>query len=570
MSRAVIEAVRKIAPTLPPASRRMVALILKDGDPSPTDIMFLKTLLGATWSDRPTSVTPTKKPLRKFQEVGVRFIDARGGRALIADEAGVGKTAQAIGYLTLKRALPALVVCPSSVKVKWYRDILDFSDLRPFLIVPKTQLPSFTRHKFQCGLEPEPGFDVYIATYSMFRAKYDKAARKLVEASINGRTISEYRFVKQFVFDEIHRIKDPEAQSTKAATAVSLGVPSIGMTGTPVKNRVRDLWTQVRVVDPTIFPKFFDYALRYCGAKRVQVTRSKKVWDFSGSSNLEELNQKLKATVMLRRTKEEVLPELPKLTRVTIPVVLDKADEKGYEQRVKESREKLLAFKRERVKWKSDMAALGNGEQEKSLSSHAGKSAAASKLRGEAISKIASIQMAAALGKVSEAVDDVVGTVEGDGRVVVFAVHLEVIDVLVERLKKARLRVSSIDGRVTGMARQQRIDSFQRGEIDALVCGIQAIQEGVDLTSGNTVLFVEFGWNPADQDQAEGRINRFGQQRAMVARYLVAVGTIEERVVKAIDAKREVVNAAMGEGYRTISEDGILDALVDEVLKGEK
>lgn len=512
-------------------------------------------------------IIPVKVPLKPFQVEGVRFFDSRDGRALNADEPGAMKTAQALGYLSLRRRtkLPALVACPSGLKINWYREILRFTDLRPVIIVSKSQRRSFEKAGFKVSEGPTTDADVLIVNYELFRADYDKKRRKLVAAYVNGVHVREFKFLRQLVYDEMHRIKDSGAQVTKVALALSYETPTIGLTGTPIVNRPKDYWTQIRAINRSIFPKFFDYGMRYCGGKQKMMIGGRKAfgWDFSGASNLDELNERLSSTIMIRRRKKDVLPELPEQTIVTVPLLVGG---KNYQAQRKASAKTLLSFREKREQWKLLVGKLTGKERAKAVAAHAAQAAELEMLRAQALDEVDALKLAAALEKLKDCVDFIVDKHETNGKVLVFATHHDVVDALVAALAKKGLKVGSIDGRVTGMARQKVVDGFQEGDLDVIVCTIKTASVGFTLTASSTVVFVEFGWHPADHDQAQSRVDRYGQKNASTAYYLVSVGTIEEKVVQMIDAKREVVNASLGEGDRTIDEDGIIDAVTDMVL----
>ena len=109
-------------------------------------------------------------------------------------------------------------------------------------------------------------------------------------------------------------------------------------------------------------------------------------------------------------------------------------------------------------------------------------------------------------------------------------------------------------------------DAFQEGDLEVLVGGIRAASEGLTLTASKTCVFLELDWNPARHQQAEDRIHRISQRFAVTVYYLIACGTLEEKIAALIDSKREVLNSALGEGQRTIEEQGILDAILDELV----
>ncbi len=575
---------------------------------------------------------PTKLPLRPFQKAGVKWIDDLGGRALIADEMGLGKTVQALGWMVLRKeiAIPAVVVCSSSLRPNWVVEAAKFTDFRCQIISGKTSVKSFRNLGFTASEAPLPGYDLTVVNYDLFSAdgvkswikllvkgsQEDKeyAMESLVEAGLEAldhlkkamvknegiearnlinRTISKiealgdkvrkakwklYKYYvngiplgkfleagfKTLVSDESHYLKDYSAQRTKAVIALSRKVKnSIALTGTPLMNRPKEAYSQVQLVNPKIFPVFLDYGKRFCGAHHTGYG-----WDFSGASHLDELDVKLRQSIMIRRLKSQVLKELPEKIRITTAIALGKGLDE-YKRKVKAYAEKMAKARKEREEWRSQLALFNEEERRKYIAKHAEKAARASKLTGYLLDQIEEVKQAAVAAKMDEAIRFIQNAQEQQGKVLVFMTHYEFIDKMKEALADGGLKVDVIDGRVDGAKRSPIKDRFQEGDLDVLICGIRAASEGLTLTASHTVVFCEFDWNPARHHQAEDRVHRIGQTVAPTIYYLVALGTVEESIAALIDGKREVVNAALGEGERTMDERGIMDAVLDELLAKE-
>jgi SNF2 family DNA or RNA helicase len=577
---------------------------------------------------------PTKIELYPFQKAGVRWIEERGGRAMVADEPGLGKTLQALGYLARHpEALPAIVVCPATLKANWYNEILRFTSFKPMIISPKTSLKAFKDLGFAASLGPEPGYDIVIMNYDLFGAEtprdwikalilgdvsvapfllgagkyarellqkaYDKCddieakgrllkvigkidAQKektrgrFVRASVNGKPLKEFmaRGFRTLILDESHYCQDRDAQRTKAAMEISRAVRNvIGLTGTPILNSPKNLWSQIFIINRNVFPHFMEYGKRHCGG-RVELIHTrgskkeemKEVWNFSSASNLEELERTLRSRVMIRRLKTDVLKELPEKIRVTIPVVVEKGLD-DYRKAAQPLLERLAKAKAERARLRARADSMDLAERSAFLAAHAEREAGKGRLTDVAIEDIEKLKQLAVQAKFNDALKFIVETQEQQGKIVVFVAHHETLDKMVAGLGKAGLKVAAIDGRVPGPAREPIKARFQDGDLDILVCGIRAAGEGLTLTASHTVVVCEFDWNPARHQQAEDRVHRIGQTVPATIYYLVAVGTIEEKIVRLIESKREVVHAALGESERTIEEEGILDALLSELVE---
>ena len=230
-------------------------------------------------------------PLFKFQREGLDFLITMGGNALLADDMGLGKTIQTISYLEYEKEKKTLIVCPSCVKFVWEMEIEKW-----------------------LGEET-----------SVFKNDKEYVNTRITITNYDRLYTNSYFFNKQnyeiIIFDEAHMIKNPESQRGAASKylATSPTVKHvIGLTGTPVENRPIDIFALLQLVRPDVFFNKQKFVERYCGAKWNGFGINDK-----GHSNVEELNQLLISTCMIRRTKEEVLPDLPSKTITVMPVEIE-------------------------------------------------------------------------------------------------------------------------------------------------------------------------------------------------------------------------------------------------------
>lgn len=574
---------------------------------------------------------PTKLPPYPFQRAGIKWIDERGGRALVADDMGLGKSLSSVGWIYLRReqALPALVLCPATLRINWIREIQKFTDLKAAVMAGKSSFSQIKRLGVPVVQDPEPGYDILVVNYDLIAVETPKSWVKMLlghdpesarighdELLMSGRQClkllektmlkakdmesrnrlsrvqSEIRalgdrarslrdtehlrvFVnnvplddfmlagwKTLVCDEAHYLKEPGAQRSMGALAISRLVKhSICLTGTPIMNRPKEVWHQTQIVDPSVFPRFWDFGQSFCAGHQTRFG-----WDFEGASNLDELDRVLRSTIMVRRTKDQVWAEMPEKTRITVPFILDDKLEKKYRKDTESTVERLARLRKERDEWRATMSSMSDEERKKYLSTHAEGALKASKITGQMLEDLDKIKKSALDVKFDQALEFILDVQSQAGKILVFATHHDTIDRLVAGLRAKGIKTDHIDGRVDVGRRDPVKDAFQEGDLQVLVCGIRAAGEGLTLTASNTVVFVEFDWTPAKHMQAEDRTHRIGQKKAVTIYYLVAMGTIEESIVRMIDAKREVVNAAVGEGDRTIEEKGIMDGVLDSVL----
>lgn len=452
------------------------------------------------------AVPGLKLELLGYQRAGVGFA-LQKGRVLIADEPGLGKTAQALAFLQARKDLrPALVVCPASLKLNWRAEAGRFLEDCPEneVAVLNGTVPQEVRAPISII-----NYDILYAWVPVMQGQ-----------------------VRAVILDESHAIKSRDSRRTKAVLEVARHAEAvICLTGTPLLNRPADLFTQLNLLAPQEFGSFFEYGRRYCAGRKKQIFvrggGKKSVWDFSGASHLDELNERLRSTVMVRRLKKDVLKELPPKRVAEIPVELASPGE--YLQAESEFRD-----------WLREKVEQGIYDEERLDSA----------LRAEAMVKVEYLKQCAARLKLASAVEWIRGFLDSGQKLVVFAHHREI----VEALAKEFGRVAVV---LTGGGSQDVKDAavrrFQGDPGCRLFIGsIQAAGVGLTLTAASDVTFVEYPWRPADFDQAVDRCHRIGQANSVTAWCLVAsvpeVETVDERVLKVLAAKRAVADSALDGG----------------------
>jgi SWI/SNF-related matrix-associated actin-dependent regulator 1 of chromatin subfamily A len=234
--------------------------------------------------------------LYNFQKEGIAFGLKKNGRFLLADEMGVGKTIQAIGISSAFISdWPVLVICPSSLKYNWRDEILEW--LQPIINHDRIQIISTAK-------------DELIKEKDFFIISYDLSIR--MEAELLEKN---FQFI---IADEAHYIKSREAKRSKILMPIMQRCKRlIFLSGTPILSKPVEIYNIVRCLRPDIFDKFIDFSERYCEAKKGPFG-----WDYSGASNIRELNYLLNS-LMIRRLKKDVLQELPPKKRQKVPISTD-------------------------------------------------------------------------------------------------------------------------------------------------------------------------------------------------------------------------------------------------------
>jgi hypothetical protein len=476
-------------------------------------------------------------PLRPFQRAGVAFIEDREGRAIVGDEMGLGKTCQAIGYLMLHPELrPAVIVCPANVKYNWEREIRKFAGPQSVQILsgrPDRRTPA-------------PLADWIIVNYDILANETEQ----VVKTGPDGQPARDGagRFIKEkvpvpdtgwadhlkrikpkaIVADELHYTKNKGAARTKAFLKLARKCKAqILLSGTPIVNRPMEFYNAINLVRPSLFPSWFAFAQRYCGAKHNGFG-----WDFSGASNTAELHELLTSTVMIRRLKADVLKELPPKQRVVVPLEITNRTEYN---RIADD---VIDY----------------------IRSTEGAEAANKASRAEVLVQFEKLKQAAVRGKLTAAIEWIEDYLTNDPKLVVFADHQATVKALEVAFAG---RSVTIDGGTPAAQRQANVDRFMKEDRVQVLIGTKAAKEGLTLTAARATCFVELWWTPGDHDQAEDRVHRIGQEADSVsAYYLLAGDTVEETIAALIDEKRKII-AAVLDG-REVEDRDVLSELMKE------
>jgi SWI/SNF-related matrix-associated actin-dependent regulator 1 of chromatin subfamily A len=434
---------------------------------------------------------------RPFQVAGIAYALARPS-TLIADEMGLGKTIEAIGLVNADPSIRSvLVVCPASLKTNWLREF------ERWLTRPMTV-------EIANGDPPEA--DVTITNYEQLH--------KLAPAPVD-----------LLIVDEAHYLKNPKARRTRLVRAwAKLAKRKILMTGSPILNRPVELHSLLEMLDPGAWP-FWSYARTYCNAHK-----GRWGWDFSGASNLGDLQRKLRSTLMVRRLKADVLAELPAKRRQIVP--LSGRDFKAILTAEAQAQARIdtdiddLELARDLAEAVEDQAAYD--EAVKGLQAR----------QSVAFSEMSVARHESALAKAPAVADHVEGLLESVPKIIVMAHHHDVVDLLVARLEA--YGVVSLTGRDNQTKRQDAVDRFQDdASVRVFVGSIQAAGVGLTLTAASLVVFAELDWVPGNMSQAEDRVHRIGQTDSVLIQHVVIDGSIDATMAHTLIAKQAVIDAAL-------------------------
>lgn len=449
---------------------------------------------------------PEGVSLYDFQQVGVAYALVTG-RCIIGDEMGLGKTIQALTVLAVKNAFPAVVVCPASLKGNWAREIA-------------RALPGRTVEVLSGRKATKVTADIVVVNYDILSAW---------EASLNPQAL---------ILDESHYCKNADAARTKSALALAARVPAdgvvIGLTGTPLLNRPRELMAQLQILGrledvtgPAKKPEG-KFLFRYCGPED-----NGYGYTFNGATHTEELNTRLRGTCLIRRLRAEALGTND---TVRIPAYLSL---NGALDEYRKAEKDFIGY----------------------LQETEGTAAAQRAGMAEGIARLTKLRILVGLAKVPATIEWIENWLESnEGKsIVVFAWHREVQVAL-----QQHFGCPAILGGQTVTATEKAKEIFQAGGARVMVCSIQAAKEGHTLTAASDVLFVEQPWNPGTQQQCEDRVNRIGQTAKQCFAYSVlAEETVDDIVYSLIESKRAVFQAVADGIELEDAEGSIANAVID-------
>jgi SNF2 family DNA or RNA helicase len=476
------------------------------------------------------------------QRAGVEFL-ATARRALLADEPGLGKTAQAIRSLKKmqdngEQVFPALVVCPNTLKKNWQREFKKWwGDVNVQVIRGTT---TQRRKQFE-----EENVDVYVINWESLRthsrlAPFGSIALARCKAckghdervtenrcEVHERELNRIDF-KAVIADEIHRSKDPKSKQTRALWAAS-GNSDIrfALTGTPIANNVLDLWAILHWLSPDEFPsktrwidRMVDTMLNAFGGLMVLGIKP----------HMEEEFQAVIRPRMRRMLKARVLPWLPEMMFERRDIEMSTKQAKAYKQ----MRDHMIA----ELEGSGAVVAPSVLTQTTRLVQFA--NAFAENVVDERTGEIRTV-LAEPSCKVDALMDDIKSGDFGDDSVAVCAVSRQLIELVSARLTKEGIAHGLITGAQSDDERQEAIDDFQSGKTKWILFTAQAGGVGVTLTAGRRLVMLQRPWSLVDYKQAIDRIHRIGSEihDSVIVMDYVTEGTIEERVIQVLDEKAE-------------------------------
>ncbi|CDG80754.1 DEAD/DEAH box helicase [Janthinobacterium agaricidamnosum] len=439
--------------------------------------------------------------LRDYQLAGFAWL-ARlahwGVGACLADDMGLGKTLQALA-LILSRAPdgPTLVIAPTSVCMNWISEAARFA---PTLNV--TLFGAGDRGDTLAKVQP---FDLVVASYGLLQQE-----AKLF-ADVKWHTI---------VLDEAQAIKNAATKRSQAVMALQ-GDFRMVASGTPLENHLGELWNLFRFINPGLLGSMDQFNLRFAGPiERAQDKRA----EAGARLRLKRLIQPF----ILRRTKTQVLSELPPRTEIVLEVDLSPQETALYESLRREALEKL---------------AMVEGPASKKAIQIL---AEIMKLRRACCNpQLVAPELGLASSKLTAFAELLSGLLENRHKVLVFSQFVDHLTLIRQHLDQHGIAYQYLDGATPMHERKVRVDAFQAGHGDVFLISLKAGGMGINLTAADYVIHMDPWWNPAVEDQASDRAHRMGQLRPVTIYRLVAKHTIEESIVDLHQHKRDLADSLL-------------------------
>ncbi len=461
-----------------------------------------------------TKLGPLAERLREYQLVGFEWLTrlaANNLGGILADEMGLGKTVQTLAFLRAHQgAGPALVVCPTSLVTNWENEARKFTPELKTLVLEGADRA--TRFKSIGNV------DMVITSYALLRRDID--------------ALRELKF-STAVLDEAQHIKNPETQNAQAAFALRAKHRFV-LTGTPMENSVRDLWSIMNFALPGYLGNRNDFRERY----ELPIARG------SAPDVQRRLSRRLHP-FLLRRRKRDVAKDLPEKIEQVVPCSLTSHQRAAYDALLREIQQGLGS---------SGKNVNAGAQRMKMLTGLLRLRQVCCDLRLVGIDKE---ETSAKLDLLDELLEE---AIDGEHRVLVFSQFVSMLQIIRERLEKLEIPFCYLDG--STKQRQEIVDRFQSDSaIPVFLISLKAGGVGLNLSAADTVVHFDPWWNPAVEAQATDRAHRIGQTRVVTAYKLITRDTVEEKILKLQEKKRAAIDAAID------SEEPLMTGLTTEELE---
>ncbi|KAA9087317.1 DEAD/DEAH box helicase [Microbacterium radiodurans] len=467
-----------------------------------------------------------------------RFLEAvrEGHRSfLLADEPGLGKTAQSVIAASVAGAYPLLAVVPNVVKMNWAREVERWTPQRRATVITGD------------GAQIDAFADVFIVNYEVL----DRHLSWLGSLGLQG-----------MVVDEAHFIKNLGSQRSQNVLALAGRIREqvrdplmLALTGTPLINDVEDFdaiwrflgWANGEKPGPVLMERLDETGLTPADKAFYPAARDAVI-----------------SMGIVRRKKMDVAADLPDKLVADLPVQLDDEYGRSIRQAEQELGQRLAARYRRIIEARGDRVRIGEADDD-IVRLVASQELEESKAAGTGAENVFTMVRRIGQAKAVLAADYAAQLQRSVGKVVFFAKHIDVMDAAEAHFAAAGLRTVSLRGDQTATARQDAIDAFNTDpDVAIAVCSLTAAGVGVNMQAASNVVLAELSWTAAEQTQAIDRVHRIGQEEPVTAWRIIAAHTIDTKIAELIDSKQGLAARALdGEAVDPTSSDSVqLSALM--------
>lgn len=467
----------------------------------------------------------SKKKLYKHQEEGIKFLLSRNG-CILADDMGLGKSIQSIVAALESGAKKILVVCPSSAKINWEREINVFCNETAIIEGKKWNDAKFTIINF----------DILKNFHTLIEGRRELTEEELL---LVKRDLANANF-DLAIIDEAHYLKNNDSIRGKIMVELTAkhNIPRVWLlTGTPVANRPMDFFNLLKIIKSPIAENWKHFAVRYCDGKKFFKTlkngQKKQIWITDGASNLDELASKTK-NIIIRRLKTEVLDMPDKVISPTYHR-LNTKEWIQYEQLWDDYLQKRVSEGKR------------NGNLQKDL-----------------VELILLRQFIASVA-IPHTIEMVENAIEMGRKVIIFTSFTEELQILQNHFGKLAV---AHNGPMTANQKQKSVDSFQNNpKVKVFIGNIKSAGVAITLTEATVVVFNSFDWVTGNNEQAEDRAYRIGQKNDVNVYYQLFDDTISIRMWETLKQKKQIINTILG--VENLNKDDETDFLIQKIIDGE-
>ena len=463
---------------------------------------------------KPVEVTVPKTlngELRPYQQIGLKWLwtnVSKGFGACMADDMGLGKTIQVISLiLKLKEekslTKPVLVICPTTLMGNWMKELQMFAPTLDAVVYHGAERALDVKH------------DVILTTYAIMRIDVEELKKQSWG---------------MIIVDEAQNIKNPDTAQTLAIKMLKSDI-KIAMTGTPVENRLTELWSIFDFINKGYLGSLKDFQKSYA----IPIER------FKETSRAAKLKMSVSPFVLRRlKTDKHVITDLPEKMVLNEYCYLTKPQAVLYEKTLNEMMDKISGFtginRRGNIfKLITALKQICNHPYQFLKSGEMGKELS---------------------GKMEKCVSTVQTILENNEKTLIFTQYKEMGDILTKVLaQECNTEPLFFHGSLTVPQREELIDKFQNDDgTKLMILSLKAGGTGLNLTSATNVIHYDLWWNPAVEEQATDRTYRIGQDKNVLVHRMITLGTFEEKIDEMLKSKKELADLAVYEGEKIITE----------------